>query len=181
MKVSVQVVVETDGTPAVVAETFSLERGPLAAGTVGLRLDEAKDLLSAVQATVVNEQVKESLAAQAPCPRCGTARRHKDGRDIVVRTLFGTLRLASPRWWHCSCSAHDTATFSPLAAVLRERTTPELVYLEAKFAGLVSSAGRGRSRGCCDHSSGHSSGLPPRVVRSCARPRARWLRRVETP
>ena len=48
------------------------------------------------------------------------------------------LRLASPRWWHCSCSAHDTATFSPLAAVLRERTTPELVYLQAKFAGLVS-------------------------------------------
>ena len=138
MKVSVQVVVETDGTPTVVAETFTLERGALAAGTVGLRLDEAKDLLFAVQATVVNEQVKESLAAQTPCPGCGAARRHKDGRDIVVRTLFGTLRLASPRWWHCSCSAHGTATFSPLAAVLRERTTPELVYLQAKFAGLVS-------------------------------------------
>ena len=29
-------------------------------------------------------------------------------------------------------------TFSPLAAVLRERTTPELSYLQARFAGLVS-------------------------------------------
>jgi hypothetical protein len=29
-------------------------------------------------------------------------------------------------------------TFSPLAALLRERTTPELSYLQARFAGLVS-------------------------------------------
>ena len=34
--------------------------------------------------------------------------------------------------------AHPTRTFSPLAAVLPERTTPELLYLESKFAGLVS-------------------------------------------
>src|SRR5262249_39801022 len=38
----------------------------------------------------------------------------------------------------CSCSAHEAATFSPLAELLPERTTPELLYLEAKFAGLVS-------------------------------------------
>ena len=48
------------------------------------------------------------------------------------------LRLASPRWWHCSCPAHEAATFSPLAELLPERTTPELLYLEAKFAGLAS-------------------------------------------
>ena len=36
------------------------------------------------------------------------------------------------------CAAHETRTFSPLAAVLAERTTPELQYLEAKFAGLAS-------------------------------------------
>ena len=34
--------------------------------------------------------------------------------------------------------AHPTRTFSPLATVLPERTTPELLYLESKFAGLVS-------------------------------------------
>jgi len=57
MKVSVQVVVETDdGTPTVVQETFTLDRGALAADTVGLRLDEAKDLLSAVQATMVTSE-----------------------------------------------------------------------------------------------------------------------------
>ena len=139
MKVSVQVVVEADDdTPTVVHEAFTLERAGLRVDTVGLRLDEAKDLLAAVQDTVVNEQVKASLAAQVACPGCGTPRRHKDSRDIVVRTLFGTLRLASPRWRHCGCSSHETKTFSPLAETLPERATPELQYLEAKFAGLAS-------------------------------------------
>jgi hypothetical protein len=33
---------------------------------------------------------------------------------------------------------HPTRTFSPLAALLPERTTPKLSYLQARFAGLVS-------------------------------------------
>jgi hypothetical protein len=40
--------------------------------------------------------------------------------------------------WYCPCQARAARTFSPLAAVLRERTTPELSYLQARFAGLVS-------------------------------------------
>jgi hypothetical protein len=56
-----------------------------------------------------------------------------------VRTLFGTLRLASPRWSHCPCRPRPTHTFGPLAQLLPDRATPELVYLEAKFGGLVSS------------------------------------------
>jgi hypothetical protein len=56
----------------------------------------------------------------------------------VVRALFGAPRLHSPRWRHCPCQPQATRTFSPLAAAIPERTTPELLYLEAKFAGLVS-------------------------------------------
>ena len=56
----------------------------------------------------------------------------------MARSLFGTLHLASPRWHHCGCQAQPSATFSPLAGLLPERTTPELSYLEAKFAGLMS-------------------------------------------
>jgi len=37
-----------------------------------------------------------------------------------------------------SCQPQSTRTFSPLVAGLPERTTPELLYLESKFAGLVS-------------------------------------------
>jgi hypothetical protein len=82
--------------------------------------------------------VRGALKALAGCPCCGTARRHKDAREIVMRSLFGTLRLPSPRWWHCPCATHQTRTFSPLASLIAERTTPELQYLAAKFAGLVS-------------------------------------------
>ncbi|HLB78721.1 MAG TPA: ISKra4 family transposase, partial [Candidatus Dormibacteraeota bacterium] len=69
---------------------------------------------------------------------CGRPRRHKDVDSIVVRTLFGRLRVGSPRWRHCQCRPQSSRTFSPLAAALPERTTPELRYLEAKFAGLAS-------------------------------------------
>ena len=140
MKVTVQVVLHADDdTQTVVREAFTLTRAALAPDTVGLQLQEAKDLLAAVQDTVVEHQVNTALSTQVGCPDCGIPRRHKDSRRIVMRTLFGTLRLDSPRWWACPCTPRPgVRTFSPLAAVLRERITPELSYLQARFAGLVS-------------------------------------------
>jgi hypothetical protein len=139
MKITVQVVLHADDdTETVVREAFTVQRGALAPETLGLQLEEAKDLLAAVQDTVVEHQAAAALSAQAACPDCGIPHRHKDSRRIVVRTLFGTLRLDSPRWWACPCAPGSARTFSPLAAVLRERITPELSYLQARFAGLVS-------------------------------------------
>jgi hypothetical protein len=140
MKLSVQIVVHSDNGPAepVVREVFALDRDGLASDTLGLQLAEAQDLLAAVQDSLVDQQVQRVIAAQAPCRYCGRARRHKDTRQIMVRSLFGVLRLASPRWWHCDCRAQPTRTFQPLAGLLPERTTPELAYLQARFAGLVS-------------------------------------------
>jgi len=122
----------------VVREVFALDREGLAPDTLGLQLSEAQDLLAAVQDTVVAHQVQRAIKTQAPCPHCGRPRRHKDTRQIVVRTLFGVLRLPSPRWWHCDCRAQPIRTFQPLAELLPERSTPELAYLQARFAGLVS-------------------------------------------
>ena len=82
--------------------------------TLGLHLAEAKDLLQQVQEVVVDEQVRTCLAEQMACPGCGRARAHKDAKTIVVRTLFGTVRLPSPRWYHCPCQPQPTRTFSPL-------------------------------------------------------------------
>jgi hypothetical protein len=140
MKVTVQVVLHADDdTRTVLREVFTLNRETLAPDTVGLQLQEAIDLLTAVQDTLVEHQVSTALSALVACPDCGMPRRHKDSRRIVMRTLFGTLRLDSPRWWACPCVQRPAArTFSPLAAALRERTTPELSYLQARFAGLVS-------------------------------------------
>ena len=121
-----------------VREVFAADRDDLAPGTLGLQLAEAKDLLAAVQDTVVGQQASAAIARQVACPDCGRARRHKDTRTIVVRSLFGALRLASPRWWHCGCRDQPARTFQPLAGLLPERTTPELAYLQARFAALVS-------------------------------------------
>jgi len=138
MKLTVQVVIHgDDDEPDDVREVFTVQREALTGDTLGLQLAEAKDLLGAVQETVVDAQVNDALLVQAPCPHCQRPRRHKDTREIVVRSLFGTLRLPSPRWWHCPCRPQAAATFSPLAALVPERTTPELCYLQARFAGLA--------------------------------------------
>ena len=141
MKFSVQVIVhpddDTEASP-VVREVFTFDRDDLAPDTLGLQLAEAKDLLAAVQDTVVEQQASAAITKQVACPDCGRAHRHKDTRTIVVRSLFGALRLASPRWWHCGCRDQPTRTFQPLAGLLPERTTPELAYLQARFAALVS-------------------------------------------
>ena len=57
----------------------------------------------------------------------------------MLRTLFGKLRLDSPRLYHCECcSKEERRSFSPLAELLPERTAPELAYLENKFAAMIS-------------------------------------------
>jgi hypothetical protein len=48
------------------------------------------------------------------------------------------MPVESPRFTHCPCQAHETESFSPLAELLPERTTPELLYLETKWASLSS-------------------------------------------
>ena len=65
MKVTVQVVLHADDdSHTVVREAFTLIREALAPDTVGLQLQEAKDLLAAVQDTVVEHQVSTALSAQ---------------------------------------------------------------------------------------------------------------------
>lgn len=48
------------------------------------------------------------------------------------------LHLQSNRLFHCSCQEHLTRSFNPLAILLPERTSPELLYLESKYASLMS-------------------------------------------
>jgi hypothetical protein len=104
MRVRVQVIVESDDdTPPTIHD---VERGDLRIDTLGLHLAEAKDLLQKMQDVVIVEQTRRALAEQAACRVCGRARRHKGATTIVLRTLFGTVHLRSPRWWHCPCAPH---------------------------------------------------------------------------
>jgi len=79
MKITVQIVLHADDdTETVVREAFTVQRGALAPETLGLQLEEAKDLLSTVQDTLVEHQVAAALASAASCPDCGIPHRHKE-------------------------------------------------------------------------------------------------------
>ena len=140
MKITVQITVQSDeGHAEAVRQVASLERGPLQPETLGLSLAEARSILAGLEQTLVEQQVAEFIAQEKRCPRCGQPRACKDCQSIVFRTPFGKLKLTSPRLYRCRCECCEgPKSFSPLAGRIPERTSPELAYLETKFAALVS-------------------------------------------
>jgi hypothetical protein len=66
---------------------------------LGLTSEEGRKLLAAAQSALVSSQAQQWLATEDYCRRCRTPLYHKDSRSIVVRTVFGKVRLQSPRFW----------------------------------------------------------------------------------
>jgi len=137
MQVKVQVVTITDEGQEITQDIACVERQELTPVTLGLSLVEGKAVLQALQEVVVEWQMEAYLRQQHTCPQCGKTRRRKGMHHTVFRTVFGVLSVESPRLYHCSCQAPETTTFSPLATLLPERTTPELLFLETKWAALI--------------------------------------------
>jgi len=81
--------------------------------------------------------VTSFLSPKWPCPECGRPRCTKGYHTLSVRTVFGQFTVRSPRLHHCACRPHDSKTFSPLAELLPDRTLPELLFLETKWASLM--------------------------------------------
>src|SRR5260370_3743307 len=55
-----------------------------------------------------------------------------------MRTLFGKLTLSSPRLYTCPCQPQQQRSWSPVAALFSERSTPELLCQEVRWASLLS-------------------------------------------
>jgi hypothetical protein len=139
MRVKIQIVIESDNHEIPVTEEVAcIQRGELTPETLGLTLAEAKDLLANVQASMVKEQAAEYIEQQRRCPLCWKMRGQKGQKDIVFRSLFGKMEIPSPRLYTCSCQPQEKKSFSPLAERLPERTAPELLYLQTKWASLMS-------------------------------------------
>jgi hypothetical protein len=139
MKIRVQVLIEsetgdTDGVDNIVC----LERGDLRPENLRLTLAEAKSILAGVQQSMVEKQTEKFIHQEACCPFCEKRRLNKGHHTLTYRTLFGKLQLRSVRLYHCNCQPQATKTFSPLALLLQDHTAPELLYLESKFAALMS-------------------------------------------
>ena len=139
MKFKVQVVVESEsGETQLIQEVAQIERVSLQPDNLGLTIAEAKEILHNTQRHIACRQVAEYEKQQESCPHCSKKLFHKDKRTIVYRTLFGKLQLSCRRLFNCDCTEQQTRTFNPVAKLLEERTSPELLYLESKYASLMS-------------------------------------------
>lgn len=138
MKISIQIVMdEAHGEAESPVEIFTLHRESLEGETIGLSLQESRQLLFNLQAQIAQHQVETWMLTEQVCPHCQAPRRRKDMHQIRLRTLFGEVSLPSPRFYTCPCEQSSSQSFSPLAHKLTERTTPELLYLQTKWAALM--------------------------------------------
>jgi hypothetical protein len=137
MKAIIQVVIETEAGPQM-QEVACLERKEHCLENIGLTLAESKSLLLAAQKILIDQQIAEYLEARRHCPHCGEIRHQKGSHTVSLQTLFGNLKINSPRWNHCPCQPSPAQTFSPLTELLRERVSPERLYLEVKWSSLIS-------------------------------------------
>ena len=139
MKITVQLVMcDDDGHEETVTEVVILEKACQRIEQVGLTLTEAKTLLTGLQQRIVERQIASFVATHRHCQTCGQALRTKGHHSPTFRTFFGTIMLSRIRFRQCQCTPNETATFSPLTELLSEHTAPELLFLETKWASLVS-------------------------------------------
>lgn len=117
-------------------EVLTVEARELAMETLGLNLSEGKALLAGVQDFVVAHQVHEYLEHRA-CPHCAGQDTRKESGATVVGTVFGRVGVPNPRWNRCPCQTDGPKTFRPMRTWLNGQTSPEMLYLETKWASLI--------------------------------------------
>ncbi len=137
MHFRIQIVAVADEGTEQLHEIAEVSRAEPTLETLCLTLEESKQMLRRLQQIVIEQQVAAYLDQQRPCPHCGKRRQLKQCETAPFRTLFGLLSVPNPRWRQCDCQAHTKNTFRPLRTLLPERTSPELLYLETKWASLT--------------------------------------------
>lgn len=140
MRIHIEVVIDGQPGRQRIATVERIAARPASEG-IGLSLEEVKGLIGRLQTIVSAEHARETVAANSCCGACGQSFACKSSANIVYRTAFGKLRLSSPRLYsqcRCGARAYDGDSFNPLAMVLTERTHPELLYLQTRWASSLS-------------------------------------------
>jgi len=112
-------------------------RDATAPGDIGMTLEEAEALLSALQWEFVAAQAAELTELARRCGACGKRLKIKDWARRDVHTLFGRVLLLSLRLVSCPCSGIRSLAISPLKGWLA-RTSQELRYQAAKLGSAHS-------------------------------------------
>ena len=144
MRITIQALIEGVQGSEPRAETIGVvERdadGAPASG-LGLFLREPHVVLRQLQAVLLREQVAQFVERAGHCRRCGARLATKDSKTVVYRTAFGKARLDSPRLYSrcggCGASSSAQASFSPLAEALPERTHPQWLWLQSRYAAVM--------------------------------------------
>jgi hypothetical protein len=127
-----------DSTFGEAEEVATFEKGAARIEEVGLSLAEGKTVLAALQQRTVELQATAWIERHRHCAACGRQLRSKGSYPIVFRSLFGDIRLASPRFHRCGCRDQaGPATISPLKDLFSDHTAPERLYLETRWASLA--------------------------------------------
>jgi hypothetical protein len=137
MKIEIRLKIATDDDTLCDEEILSLDKPYDQLETLGLSLNNAKEMLHLLQQHIVTAQAAAFAAEHRYCTHCGRTLVSKDSTSIQFRTPFGDIPIQSPRFYHCACHPADSKTFSPLTALFSEHVAPELLYLETKWASLV--------------------------------------------
>jgi hypothetical protein len=139
MRIEIQLrIVADDNSVISEGKIVHFDKGDDRLEAIGLSFNEAKAALAGIQGGVVTAQAASFLARHRSCDLCGSLLLSKGPGRTRFRTAFGTIALSSPRFHHCSCQPRAAKTFSPLSLLLTERIAPELLYLETRWASLVS-------------------------------------------
>ena len=140
MKMTVQLVVcEDDGREETITDVVILEKTCQQIEQVGLTLAEAKTLLTALQQHLVEQQAAAFLATRMHCQACGAPLSHQGApRPHLPDALWddhADQSTALPLPVHVLTRRPRAAR---LTALLSEHTAPELLFMETKWASLVS-------------------------------------------
>ena len=120
-----------DDIGAVPISLGSIERSGSAGEAIGLSLAEGRALLGSVQEQRVRVQCQAVSASLSKCPECGESFVVKGQHERTIRTVFGYVRVPSPRLRYCACRhVRLGASFSPLVHALPAQMTPDLEYLQ---------------------------------------------------
>ena len=137
MKIAIRLQIEAgDGGPCD-EEILSLDKSHDQLERLGLSLAEARELLARVQERIVGAQAAAFVADHRHCDACGRHLWSKGQTSFRFRTPFGDVPVTGPRLKSCPCQGATCGTFSPLMGLFTEHVSPEMLYLETKWASLV--------------------------------------------
>jgi hypothetical protein len=138
MQFNIQMTIQDEQGEVKTEDIIVLEKSGESACDIGLSLQESKALLKVLQKNIVTHQAEDYAKSHAACSHCQKKRRSKGQHTIQFRTLFGIVALPSPRVYRCQCEQAETKTVSLLSDSLTEHNSPELQYIETKWASLMS-------------------------------------------